>query len=453
MSEREIKTPHSVEMESSTLGAMMTERVAVVRAMSLLSAEDFWRPMHRKIFTAIVSLYDAGEACDMLRVHEELSRRKQAEECGGVAYLTALWESCASAVNVESYAKVVLEKSILRQLLKAAEEIIKDVHSAEDGAAEVAARAEKRVLAIGRNRTRDTFVPLCELVDAECRDIQTASQNQHSVVGTPTGFYDFDEMTGGLEDGDIITVGGRPSMGKTAWCLQVAEHVASSRKLPVAVLSLEMGDKQLTRRLLAGESSINSKMLRRGNLSDSEWQRLADASLKLKQVPLFIRDTPRASMYDIKAHCRRLESEQGRLGLIMIDHLGLMKAEGANTNRVQQIGEMMHDIKALAKEMNCPVLLLCQLGRKVEERDDKRPVLSDFRESGDIEQDTDVALFLYRDAYYQRKKKGESWGAEPDDNIAELIIAKQREGEQNAVIKLRFEKEFARFENLAKGAF
>lgn len=450
----ERKTPESLEMEMATLGAMMVERKAVVRAMAILGPDDFWRPIHRKVFNAIITLYDAGEATDFFRVEAELNRRGQSEECGGVAYLTAMYDNCAAAESVESYAKVVLEKSILRQLLKAAEAIINDVHTAEDSAAEVAARAEKRVLTIGQNQSRDTFKPLMELVDDEIRDIQAASENPHAVIGTATGFPDFDEITGGLQNGDLITVGGRPSMGKTAWCMQIARHVADASKLPVAVLSLEMGDRQLTRRLMAAESSINGQTLRRGRLVDSEWERLADASVKLKQLPLFIRDVPRASMHDIKTHCRRLESEQGKLSMIVIDHLGLIKFDGKNSNRTQQVGEIVHDVKALAKEMGCPVLLLCQLSRALEQREDKRPVLSDFRESGDIEQDTDLAVFLYRDAYYQKKQKdGTSWGGVEDDNIAEVIIAKQREGEQNAVIKLYFEKEFARFRNLARGEF
>jgi replicative DNA helicase len=456
---RERVTPQSLESEQSTLGAMMMERDAIARAIESLSGDDFYRELHRKIFMVIIGLFDKGEPVDLITVVEELRRKGQLEEVGGAAYLTALIEACPSAANVESYAKVVVEKSVLRQLLKASEAISGDVYNQDsDDIHDLVDRSEKRIFEIGSRQLRDGFSHIKPLLMQAYDQIERQFQRKGEATGVSTGFADLDDITSGLQQTDLVIVAARPSMGKTALCLNIAHHIALKERLPVAVFSLEMSKEQLVQRLICSEASINSRDMRRGFLQDSDWHRVSDAVNKLYQAPIFIDDTPGASTFEMRAKARRLTAEHGQLGLIVVDYLQLAHHGGKNENRVQEISEIARSFKSMARELKCPLIALSQLSRAVEQREDKRPILSDLRESGSIEAEADVVAFIYRPSYYKNKlfKKDGTHGPstsgnnepDPDEGIAEIIIGKQRNG-PTGTIRLGFQPEHARFTNLA----
>lgn len=457
---RERITPQSLEAEQSTLGAMMMERDAIARAVEILSADDFYRELHKKIWTVIVTLFDKGEPVDLITVVEDLRRRAQLEEVGGAAYLTALIEACPSAANVESYARAVAEKSVLRQLLKATEQISADVYNQEsDDVNELVDKSEKRIFEIGSKRLRDGFSHIKPLLMHAYDQIERQFQRKGEATGVSTGFVDLDDITSGLQPTDLIIVAARPSMGKTALCLNIAHHIALKERLPVAVFSLEMSKEQLVQRLICSEAAINSRDMRRGFLQDSDWHRVTDAVNKLYQAPIFIDDTPGASTFEMRAKARRLTAEHGQLGLIVVDYLQLAHHAGKNENRVQEISEIARSFKSMARELKCPLIALSQLSRAVEQREDKRPILSDLRESGSIEAEADVVAFIYRPSYYKNKifNKKEGRGEtvtpdgepDPDEGMAEIIIGKQRNG-PTGTIRLGFQPEHARFTNLAR---
>jgi replicative DNA helicase len=456
---RERITPQSLEAEQSTLGAMMMERDAIARAVEVLSGDDFYRELHKKIFTVIITLFDRGEPVDLITVVEDLRRRNQLEEVGGAAYLTALIEACPSSANVESYARAVAEKSVMRQLLKATEQISADVYNLEvENVNELVDQSEKRIFEIGSKRLREGFSHIKPLLMQAYDQIERQFQSKGQATGVSTGFADLDDITSGLQPTDLIIVAARPSMGKTALCLNIAHHIALRERLPVAVFSLEMSKEQLVQRLICSEAAINSRDMRRGFLQDSDWHRVTDAVNKLYQAPIFIDDSPGASTFEMRAKARRLTAEHGQLGLIVVDYLQLAHHAGKNENRVQEISEIARSFKSMARELKCPLIALSQLSRAVEQREDKRPILSDLRESGSIEAEADVVAFIYRPSYYKNKmfKKDGTHGAstngnnepDPDEGIAEIIIGKQRNG-PTGTIKLGFQPEHARFTNLA----
>lgn len=453
---RERITPQSLEAEQSTLGAIMMERDAIARAVEILSGDDFYRELHKKIWNVIVGLFDKGEPVDLITVVEDLRRRNQLEEVGGAAYLTALIESCPSAANVESYAKAVAEKSIMRQLLKATEQISGDVYNGDiEDVNELVDQSEKRIFEIGSKRLRDGFLHIKPLLMQAYDQIENQFRRKGQATGTPTGFYDLDDITSGLQPTDLIIVAARPSMGKTALCLNIAHHIALREKMPVAIFSLEMSKEQLVQRLICSEAAINSRDMRRGFLQDSDWHRVTDAVNNLYQAPIFIDDTPGASTFEMRAKARRLTAEHGQLGLIVVDYLQLAHHAGKNENRVQEISEIARSFKSMARELKCPLIALSQLSRAVEQREDKRPILSDLRESGSIEAEADVVAFIYRASYYKNKmfrKDGQGSNTpsepDPDEGMAEIIIGKQRNG-PTGTIKLGFQPEHARFTNLA----
>jgi replicative DNA helicase len=451
---RERVTPQSLEAEQSTLGAMLMERDAIARAVELLTADAFYRELHRKIFGAVMSLFDKGEPVDLITTVEELRRRNQLEEVGGAAYLTALIEACPSAANVESYAKAVAERHVQRQLINTADQIqgwafgeVEDVNTLVD-------KSEKAIFEIGSKRLTEGFSHIKPLLMTAYDQIERQFQRKGEATGTPTGFTDLDDITSGLQPTDLIIVAARPSMGKTALCLNIAHHVAMKERLPVAVFSLEMSKDQLVQRLICSEAQINSRDLRRGFLQDSDWHRVTNAVNNLYQAPIFIDDQPSQTTFEMRAKARRLCAEHGQLGLMVIDYLQLAHSSGKAENRVNEISEIARAFKSMARELKCPIIALSQLSRAVEQREDKRPMLSDLRESGSIEAEADIVAFIYRPSYYKNKmfKKDDGPGAnepDPDEGIAEIIIGKQRNGPVGTV-RLGFQPEFARFTNLVQ---
>lgn len=449
-------TPQSLEAEQSTLGAMLMERDAIARAVEIVSTDDFYRELNRKIFNAILLLFDRGEPVDLITVVEQLRNRNQLDEVGGAAYLTALIESCPSAANVESYAKAVAEKSVLRQLLSASDQIKDWAYGEVDDVNHLVDQSEKKIFEIGSKRLREGFSHIKPLLMTAYDQIERQFQRKGEATGTPTGFYDLDDITSGLQPTDLVIVAARPSMGKTALCLNIAHHVALHEKMPVAIFSLEMSKEQLVQRLICSEAQINSRDLRRGFLQDSDWHRVTNAVNNLYQAQIFIDDSPGASTFEMRAKARRLTAEHGQLGLIVVDYLQLAHSSNKSENRVQEISEIARAFKSMARELKAPLIALSQLSRAVEQREDKRPILSDLRESGSIEAEADVVAFIYRPSYYKQKmfKKGEaptSSEPDPDEGIAEVIIGKQRNGPVGT-IRLSFQPEFARFTNLMSEA-
>ncbi|HEX9996756.1 MAG TPA: replicative DNA helicase [Abditibacterium sp.] len=456
---REKLTPQSLEAEQSTIGAMLMERDAVARAVELLTADDFYRELHKKIYKAILKLFDKGEPIDIVTVAEELRRNGQLDDVGGSEYLSALIDACPSSANIDAYANVVGEKSVLRQLVKASDEIAGWAYAdGTDEVSDLVDRSEKRIFEIGSRRLRAGFTHIKPLLMTAYDQIERQFQHKGEATGISTGFTDLDDITSGLQPTDFVILAARPSMGKTALVLNIAHHIALKERQPVAVFSLEMSKEQLVQRLICSEASIKSQDLRRGKVQDSDWHRITNAVNNLYQAPIFIDDQPGQGTFEMRAKARRLTAEHGQLGLIVVDYLQLAHSSGKSENRVQEISEIARAFKSMARELKCPLIALSQLSRAVEQREDKRPMLSDLRESGSIEAEADVVAFIYRPSYYKRKllhKDGQpdpNAEPDPDEGLAEVIIGKQRNGPVGT-IRLGFQPEFARFTNLARNAY
>jgi replicative DNA helicase len=437
--------PHSVEGEQSVLGGLLLENLAWDRAADLLTESDFYRHEHRLIYTAIAALVQAGKPADVITVFERLQALGQAENAGGLAYLNALAQSVPSAANMRRYAEIVRERAILRKLIAASDEIATTAFNPQGRAVpQVLDEAEAKILKIGEEgaRQRQGFQSIDKLVVALLDRVNELHDNgAEDVTGVRTGYTTLDSMTAGLQKGDLLVLAARPSMGKTAFALNIAEHVAVKEELPVLVFSMEMGASQLAVRMVGSIGRINQQNLRTGRLADDEWGRLAEAVDKLGKSQVFIDETPALTVAELRARARRMARQfGGTLGLIVVDYLQLMSGgTGSEENRATELGEISRGLKALAKELQCPVLALSQLNRSVETRNDKRPLMSDVRESGAIEQDADVIMFIYRDDYYNKDTSKEP-------GVAEIIIAKQRNGPVGTV-KLTFLKPLTRFEN------
>jgi replicative DNA helicase len=441
--------PHSIEAEQSVLGGLLLDNGAWDRAADLLRDGDFYRFEHRVIYAAIGALVSAGKPADVITVFEQLQNLGKADDCGGLTYLNALAQSVPSAANLRRYAEIVRERAVLRKLIEASDEIATNAFNPQGRAvSQILDEAEGRIFKIGEegSRSQQGFRGIDQLVVELIDRVTELHENgAEEVTGVRTGFYDLDRMTAGLQPGDLIVLAARPSMGKTAFALNIAEHVAVHEGLPVVVFSMEMGASQLALRLVGSLGRIDQQHLRTGALRDDEWTRLTEAVDKLSKAAVFIDETPALNPAELRARARRQARQCGKLGLIVVDYLQLMSGTSSTTeeNRATVLGEISRGLKGLAKELQCPVIALSQLNRSVESRNDKRPMMSDLRESGAIEQDADVIMFIYRDDYYTKDQCKEP-------GVAEIIIGKQRNG-PTGDIRLMFLKPLTRFDNLAPG--
>jgi replicative DNA helicase len=439
--------PHSIEAESSVLGGLLLDNGAWDRVGDLLVDNDFYRHEHKLIYAAIGTLINASKPADVITVNEQLQNQGKAEEMGGLVYLNSLAQYVPSASNIRRYAEIVRERSILRKLVSASDEIATNAFNPQGKAIDrILDEAEQKIFNIGEegSRMKQGFQSMDTLVVELLDRVQEMADNPNDITGVPTGFYDLDRMTSGLQPGDMVVLAARPSMGKTAFAINIAEHVALNEGLPVAVFSMEMGASQLAVRVVGSIGRIDQGHLRTGKLSDDEWPRLTEAIEKLRTVSLHIDETPGLTPSELRANARRLARQCGKLGLIVVDYLQLMSGSGGSggDNRATELGEISRGLKMLAKELQCPVIALSQLNRSVEQRTDKRPMMSDLRESGAIEQDADIIMFIYRDDYYNKDSK--------DPGVAEIIIGKQRNG-PTGTVRLTFLKNLTRFESLASG--
>ena len=433
--------PQNIEAEQAVLGAIFLEPSSLTITSELLIPEDFYRSSHQKIFSVMIKLNDEGKAVDLITVTEELSAMKNLEEVGGVSYLSELAGSVPTAANIEYYARIVEEKSLLRRLIRTATNIAQEGYSREDEVEELLGEAEKTIMEVAQRKNAGSFQNIKDVLVKTYDNIEVLTNRKGDVTGIPTGFAELDRMTAGFQRNDLIIVGARPSVGKTAFALNIAQNVATKTEENVAIFSLEMGAEQLVMRMLCAEGNINAQNLRTGALTDEDWRKLTMAMGSLSNAGIYIDDTPGIRIGEIRSKSRRLKQEHG-LGMILIDYLQLIQGDGrSGDNRQQEVSEISRSLKALARELEVPVIALSQLSRGVEQRQDKRPMMSDIRESGSIEQDADIVAFLYRDDYYDKESENK--------NIIEIIIAKQRNGPVGTV-SLAFVKEYNKFVNLER---
>ncbi len=429
--------PQNVEAEKSVLGSVFLDNDSLLRIVDLISPEDFYRKSHALIYQAFLKLFERGDPIDLITVESELQKMGVLEQVGGIDYLMELAEFVPTPVHVVKYAQIVKEKAVLRELISVCHEIIRKCHESDKDVEELLDEAESLIFAISEKRTRSDFSPSRELVKAAISQLETLAHKRQLITGIPTGFYDLDRMTAGFQPSDLVVVAARPGMGKTSFVLNIALNVALEEGGTVAIFSLEMSKEQIALRMLSSVSRVDYQKLRTGNISPDDWKSIIEAASELSDASIYIDDTPAISVLEMRAKARRLQAERG-LDLIIVDYLQLMRGRGRKENRQQEISEISRSLKGLAKELNVPVVAVSQLSRAVEARTDKRPQLSDLRESGAIEQDADLVLFIYRDEVYNKAT------AEP--NVAEVIIGKQRNGPVGTV-KLTFIKECTKFEN------
>lgn len=433
--------PQSIEAEQAVLGAVFLDPTALTLASERLIPEDFYRAAHQKIFHAMLRVADKGEPVDLVTVTAELAALEQLEEVGGVSYLSELADSVPTAANVEYYARIVEEKSLLRRLIRTATSIAQDGYTREDEIDVLLDEAERKIMEVSQRKHSGAFKNIKDVLVQTYDNIEMLHNRNGDITGIPTGFTELDRMTSGFQRSDLIIVAARPSVGKTAFALNIAQNVATKTNENVAIFSLEMSAQQLVMRMLCAEGNINAQNLRTGKLTPEDWGKLTMAMGSLSNAGIYIDDTPSIRVSDIRAKCRRLKQESG-LGMVVIDYLQLIQGSGRNReNRQQEVSEISRSLKALARELEVPVIALSQLSRSVEQRQDKRPMMSDLRESGSIEQDADIVAFLYRDDYYNKDSENK--------NIIEIIIAKQRNGPVGTV-QLAFIKEYNKFVNLER---
>jgi replicative DNA helicase len=431
--------PQNIEAEQAVLGAIFLEPSSLTLASEILIPEDFYRASHQKIFNVMLKLNDLGKAVDLITVTEELAASKLLEDTGGVTYLSDIAASVPTAANIEYYARIVEEKSLLRRLIRTATGIASDGYSREDEVEALLSEAEKSIMEVAQRKNAGAFHNIKDVLVRTYDNIETMHNRVGDITGLETGFVDLDRMTAGFQRNDLIIVGARPSVGKTAFALNIAQNVAKKTGENIAIFSLEMGAEQLVMRLLCAEGNIDAQRLRTGSLTDDDWGKLTMAMGSLANTGIYIDDTPGVRISDIRSKCRRLAQEHG-LGMILIDYLQLILGSGrSGENRQQEVSEISRSLKQLARELKVPVIALSQLSRGVEQRQDKRPMMSDIRESGSIEQDADIVAFLYRDDYYDKESEAK--------NIIEIIIAKQRNGPVGTV-QLAFVKEYNKFVNI-----
>jgi replicative DNA helicase len=432
--------PQNTEAEQSVLGGILIENEALNKIVEILDSDDFYREAHRKIFKSMIALSEKNEPSDLITLTNDLKYQNLLEEIGGASYLTSLIDSVPTAANIEYYAKIVKEKSILRKLIQAATEIVTESYEDRGDVDGFLDDAERLIFGISEHRVKPSLHPFKDIIKESFKTIEKLYEKKELITGIPSGFKDLDRKTAGFQPSDLIIVAGRPAMGKTAFCLNVAQYAAIEAKIPVAIFSLEMSKEQLALRMLCSEAEVDGQKLRSGFLTESDWPKLTLAAGNLSEAPLFIDDSPAITNLEIRAKARRLKAEHD-LGLIIVDYLQLMKGRRAE-RREQEISEISRSLKALAKELSVPVIAISQLSRKTEDRPSRRPQLADLRESGAIEQDADVIIFIYREELYKQDT--------PNKGIAEVIIGKQRNGPTGKV-DLHFIDKYTAFKPLYRG--
>lgn len=414
--------PQNLEAEQSVLGSMISDKNCIAQAAETLRGDDFYRENHQIIFNAMIGLFQKDIPVDLITLLEYLRSTDKLEAAGGITYVTQIKDSIASTANIQSYIKIVKDKSVLRRLIKSSNEIIEESYSKQDDVEKVLDSAEKKIFDIAQNKVTSDFEPMNVVLERGFEQIEKIYNNKGELTGVPSGFPELDAKTSGFQSGDMVLIAARPSMGKTTFALNIAEYAALRAGKSVVIFSLEMSKEQLAYKLLCAEANVDMLKLRTGNLEDEDWDNIAKASGPLADAKIFIDDTAGIGVMEMRSKCRRLKIEHG-IDLIVIDYLQLMSGNGES--RQQEVSEISRSIKALAKEMQCPVIALSQLSRAPEQRNDHRPMLSDLRESGSIEQDADLVMFLYRDEYYNKETE--------QKNMAECIIAKQRNGPTGTV--------------------
>ena len=435
--------PQNLEAEQSVLGGILLDNPALNTVLEALTPADFYSDAHRKIFKAIIDLSERSEPCDLITLSNILKDQKRIDQVGGTAYLASLVDNVASAANISYYVKIIKEKSVLRRLIGSATEILNKSYDAGMDVDDILDEAEHAIFEISENKIRPAFHPIREIIRESFKTIERLYDKKELITGVATGFERLDELTSGLQNSDLIIIAGRPSMGKTAFALNIAQYAALEAGVPVAIFSLEMAREQLATRMLSAEARVDSQRLRKGFLGETDWPKLTTAAGRLSDAPIYIDDTPAITVMEMKAKSRRLKADAG-LGLVVLDYLQLMRGSSFKDSREQEISEISRSLKALAKELSLPVIALSQLNRKVEDRTNRRPQMADLRESGAIEQDADVIAFIYRDEVYNRSDDN------PEKGMAEIIIGKQRNG-PTGIVKLAFQEQYTRFENLARG--
>lgn len=433
--------PHDIQAEQSVLGSIFIKPDKMIEVAEYLKPDDFYRPAHKILFKAMVSLADRGEAIDIVTVKSSLESTDELGMVGGISYIAEVVNAVPTSAHAEHYAKIVAKKAQLRSIIGNLSDSIGNAYDEDMDIDEIITKTERSLIEVSQASNKSSFRPIHDVLLENHAKIEERSNNTSQITGIETGFYDFDKLTTGLHEDNLIVLAARPAMGKTALALNIAQNVATKSNKAVAVFSLEMGAESLVERMLSAEGTIINHHIRTGNLTVNEWQRLIYAQGQLAEAPIFIDDTAGVKITDIRARARRLSQETDGLGLIVIDYLQLIQGSRSD-NRQQEVSEISRQLKIIAKELKVPVIALSQLSRGVEQRNDKRPIMSDLRESGSIEQDADIVAFLYRDAYYQDKKEGQ-----PENDITELIIRKNRHGNLGTV-KLYFHKEYTKFSSV-----
>lgn len=431
--------PHNLEAEKSVIGSMFMDREAALTVSEMLTADDFYQKQYGIIFESMVELYNENKPIDLVTLQDKLNEKDLPPEYSGVEFIRELVIAVPTSANVKHYAQIVKEKAVLRKLIKITESIANECYLSKDSLETILEQTEKQIFNIVHIRGTSDYVDIKDVVLQSLESIEVVAKNKGSVTGVSTGFIDLDYKTSGMQPSDFILIAARPSMGKTAFVLNLAEHMAVKQKVTTAIFSLEMSKDQLVKRMLAMNSRVDSQLIRTGNLKDDDWVKLIEGAREIGESKLILDDTPSISIAELRSKCRKYKLEHN-LGIIMIDYLQLMSGGGKKSeSRQQEISDISRSLKALARELNVPVIALSQLSRAVEQRPDKRPMLSDLRESGAIEQDADVVMFVYRDDYYNKDSE--------DKGVAEIIIGKQRNG-PTGTIKLKWQAELTRFANL-----
>ena len=436
--------PHNIEAERSVIGSMIMDKDAITTASELLIGKDFYQNQYGILYDTMIELYNEGKPVDLVTLQNKVKEKDIPEELCSVEFIRELVTAVPTSANIKHYANIVKEKALLRRLIRITEGIANDCYLNKDKTESILESAEKQVFDIVQNRSTGDFVSIKDIVIQSLESIESAAKNKGSVTGVPTGFYDLDYKTAGLQPSDLIIVAARPSMGKTAFVLNIAEHVAVKQKITTVIFSLEMSKDQLVKRVISMNSKVDSQAIRTGDLQDEDWMKIVESAKDIGDSNLVIDDTPGISVQELRSKCRKLKLEHN-LGLIIIDYLQLMSGGSRRAeSKQQEIAEISRSLKAIAREVNAPVIALSQLSRAVEQRPDKRPMMSDLRESGAIEQDADVVMFIYRDDYYNKESK--------DAGVSEIIIGKQRNG-PTGTVKLRWLSQFTKFANLDRSYY